>query len=334
MQVKAGKLWFRGRLDDVVKVRGVRVALEEVQERARAALGAEGSQVAAVAAAAAWSAGVDGGEPAGLVLYVTEGVARRWVGREAGLWAELRGALKGALLPCRVVVGAQGQGLPATATGKLDRRALSAGWGARSLWPEGQGVEGEREERIESLFGRLVGGGGRAVRGLSLLERGGDSLVAMRALEELRRLWGVRLGVEDMGLGVAALARRIEAQEVEGQRDEQQGPSKRQRGEEGAVLELEVAWRVCLDKCVDGRAVYVGAVGLIVVGSHAGAVVGLDPVAGRERWRTRVGGRVEGTAAVGSDGRSVLIGCFDGRWGGVGWGVAWRARVPSPPQLG
>ena len=107
-----GRLFFLGRLDNQVKVRGHRVELEEVEAHLRALSGVE------AVAVVAWP--VRDGSADGLVAFLA--------GDLDDQVAELRRALR-ARLPPQMVPSALHivDALPLTVNGKIDRQALLAG---------------------------------------------------------------------------------------------------------------------------------------------------------------------------------------------------------------
>ncbi|HEY6476910.1 MAG TPA: amino acid adenylation domain-containing protein [Polyangia bacterium] len=107
-----GRLFFLGRLDNQVKVRGHRVELEEVEAHLRAISGVE------AVAVVAWP--VRDGSADGLVAFL----AGELDDRVAGLRNALRARLPPHMVPAAIhIVDA----LPLTANGKVDRKALQAG---------------------------------------------------------------------------------------------------------------------------------------------------------------------------------------------------------------
>jgi non-ribosomal peptide synthetase component F len=107
-----GRLFYLGRLDNQVKVRGHRVELEEVEAHLRAVSGVE------AVAVVAWP--VHDGSADGLLAFVAGDLDDRV--------AELRTALRARLPPHMVPTALHiVDSLPLTANGKIDRRALQAG---------------------------------------------------------------------------------------------------------------------------------------------------------------------------------------------------------------
>jgi D-alanine--poly(phosphoribitol) ligase subunit 1 len=107
-----GRLYYLGRLDNQVKVRGHRVELEEVEAHLRAISGVE------AVAVVAWP--VRDGSADGLLAFLAGDLDDRV--------AELRAALRARLPPHMVPTALHiVDDLPLTANGKIDRRALQAG---------------------------------------------------------------------------------------------------------------------------------------------------------------------------------------------------------------
>lgn len=179
-RARDGVLHHRGRVDDELKVRGIRVDPTEVE-----------SHVAAHPAVAAVAVvGVTVGDHTTLVAYI---VANALDGREklAGEVTEfLRDRVPSHLVPNRVFVV---DDLVFTATGKLDRAASHA-----------HHMPGRREAAAnEPSVDRLVG----IFRGVlesdlvnadsDFFDAGGDSLLATRVLSALARETGVELSFDD-----------------------------------------------------------------------------------------------------------------------------------------
>lgn len=176
-----GTLEFLGRRDHQIKVRGHRIELGDVEaafvrhphiDRATAAgLGDAGHRELAVAVVGRGDAGID------------VDVVRRFV---AGL-------LPSPMVPERIVVLDR---LPLTDNGKVDRAAI-----ARRLAAERDGVRsdaadlgdqpaGPVEEALADIWRELIGA--VPTRSQSFFAAGGDSLLATRLVQDVRR----RLGVE------------------------------------------------------------------------------------------------------------------------------------------
>jgi amino acid adenylation domain-containing protein len=109
-QGERGEVYFEGRRDDVIKLRGYRVALREIE---RALEGCAGVRQAAVVVAGA-------AEAPTLVGYVAAEAAAEGAG---GLREQLSRLLPTYMLPERIEVRAE---LPLTSSGKIDRQALRA----------------------------------------------------------------------------------------------------------------------------------------------------------------------------------------------------------------
>ncbi|MEU6406697.1 amino acid adenylation domain-containing protein [Streptomyces sp. NPDC046985] len=190
-----GAVEFRGRRDDQVKVRGVRVELAEVESAVATAEG-----VADVRAAV-----VDDG----LVAYVTpaSGDTARAALSES-VRETCRARLPHAMVPSAVVVLDR---LPLTASGKLDRRALpkprgTAAPGARHSAP---GTPLERE--VAAVWADVLGVE-EPGRDDDFFHSGGHSLAALRLVALLDERLGARLHLSDLldSRTIRALAARIE----------------------------------------------------------------------------------------------------------------------------
>ncbi|WP_196467659.1 non-ribosomal peptide synthetase [Planomonospora sp. ID91781] len=216
-----GQLEYHGRLDDQVKVRGLRVELGEIERvalrapgvRAAAAFVTETGDAVGLAVVPSVAPGTPEDSPTGapdspatldaapaLALDATPAPAPEPRSApasppepdgEARLAAEVRArcaaGLPEAMVPAAVSVVAV---LPTLPTGKVDRTALAR------LSPRGpvagRPPEGERELLVCEVLGELLT---RPVEdaGADFFELGGHSLLAARAVSALRRRTGLRL---------------------------------------------------------------------------------------------------------------------------------------------
>jgi amino acid adenylation domain-containing protein len=158
-----GALELVGRLDDEVKIRGVRVLPEIVEEVLR---GEPGVRDVAV---------VPGGEPPLLVAYL--------VGAELPpdpvLRERVRAALPAAFVPAAFIRAAE---LPRLASGKLDRRALCAR--ARDAGATGAALASELEQQVARAWQVVLGISPRSADA-DFFALGGSSLVAVQLAEQL-----------------------------------------------------------------------------------------------------------------------------------------------------
>ncbi|OFU55021.1 non-ribosomal peptide synthetase [Corynebacterium sp. HMSC11E11] len=196
-----GMLRFLGRIGDQVKIRGNRVELLDID----AAL----CRVHGVAAGACRLFGVTGA-PARLVGYVV--AADGGKPDERAILAELDRALPAYMVP-RTIVAVDS--LPTTATGKLDRAALPEPPGAHAAGGDADEPRGAAELAVADAFARAIGKDVRPTAQSGLIELGGDSITAIRAISLLRRS-GWEAEVRDiLGGGtvrtVAAAARPVSA---------------------------------------------------------------------------------------------------------------------------
>ncbi|GJG89250.1 hypothetical protein tb265_44310 [Gemmatimonadetes bacterium T265] len=194
-----GALEYLGRLDDQVKLRGVRIELGEVE----AALVAH-TDVAAAAAAVRGEAGAD----QQLVGYYVVREGRTL--DAAALRAHLRERLPDAMVPGALVALAE---LPIGPTGKLARAALPAP--AAAVAESGRAyvpTVGNVEHDIVSVWEELLGASPIG-RHDDFFELGGHSLLAVRMLADVAERTGRRLPLAALfdGATVHQLGRRIEA---------------------------------------------------------------------------------------------------------------------------
>jgi amino acid adenylation domain-containing protein/non-ribosomal peptide synthase protein (TIGR01720 family) len=194
-----GRLYFVGRRDGQIKIRGQRVELGELESRLASLPGV-------ASAAAAVREGASGARQ--IVAYVV--VSATFA--EAEALAALRSVLPDVLIPARVI---RLDRLPLTPGGKLDRRALPV--------PEAEAITGrgertaprsEAERAVAQAWCRTL-----AVREAFLEDNffaaGGDSILSLRLVSLLAQA-GWRLGAGDVFIsptlaGLAALVRPLSA---------------------------------------------------------------------------------------------------------------------------
>jgi amino acid adenylation domain-containing protein len=173
-----GNLEFLGRVDEQVKIRGFRVELGEIE----AVLAGQ----AGVAQAAVVVREDQPGDRR-LVAYVVPAPGSPV--DPAGLRAAAARTLPGFMVPAVVVVV---DGLPLTANGKLDRRALPAPDYAAGV--SGRGPATPREAVLCELFAQVLGIDRVGVED-NFFDLGGHSLLATRLISRIRSVLGVELGV-------------------------------------------------------------------------------------------------------------------------------------------
>ena len=204
-----GLIGYHGRIDQQVKVRGFRIELGEIEAALR-----QHPEVREAVVVARQEAGGD----KRLVGYV--------VG-EAGATpkvVELREHVS-RLLPEHMVPAAwvMMEGLPLTAGGKLDRRALPEPEQVRpELGSEYREPEGEVEREVAGIWESLLGVE-RVGAEDNFFELGGHSLLATQAVSRVREVFGVEVPLRLMfeHRTVGAMARAVE---------------EALRGEEGATI--------------------------------------------------------------------------------------------------
>lgn len=175
----AGALEFLGRLDEQVKIRGLRVELGEIVSAVRAHPGVADAAVAVIdhphrgTVPVAWAVPVTGDEE-----------------REAAaVLADLRHSLPAHMIPESLRWVTE---IPVTANGKLDRAALPAP-DLETVGP-GRPPTGELETTLCALFSAILG---REVDDVdaSFFDLGGHSLLATRLASRIRAEIGVDLPV-------------------------------------------------------------------------------------------------------------------------------------------
>ncbi|MYX25428.1 AMP-binding protein [Streptomyces sp. SID8381] len=178
-----GQLELWGRLDDQLKIRGLRIEPAEVES---ALLAHPAVAHAAVVAAQA------GTRMAELVAYVVPGDAGQDALTPATVREFLRGRLPSALLPDRVQVLAA---LPTTADGRVDRGKLSGGDPTGTVSDTARGVSGSADPRERQLCQIVAEAIGVPQAGVddNFFDLGGDSLLAMVVIGRVRAVMGCEL---------------------------------------------------------------------------------------------------------------------------------------------
>jgi acyl-coenzyme A synthetase/AMP-(fatty) acid ligase/acyl carrier protein len=176
-----GRLEFQGRRDQQVKIRGHRIELGEIE----AALESHPAVRDAIVVVA-------GERARALVAFV---VSAGPEGSLAALAAFLAERLPAHMLPERIHAI---EGLPLTANGKVDRARL-AGWDAERSGSaaDDAAADGPVERTLAELWAELLGTPGVGRR-TSFFALGGDSLLATRLVEEVRRRFGVETSLREL----------------------------------------------------------------------------------------------------------------------------------------
>ncbi|MEO6236335.1 MAG: amino acid adenylation domain-containing protein [Vicinamibacterales bacterium] len=193
-----GILEIDGRLDDGVKVRGVRIDLGEV---ASVLAGHPG----VAAAAAAVHDGPDGA--AAVVGYVVAAAGPLTPGE---LRARVERVLPGAAVPSQIVFLDR---LPVTRHGKLDRHALVKPIAAAAPVATSEGPQSATERIVADIWSELLAAGPFG-RDDNFFDRGGHSLLAARLLARLRTTCGVELPLRSVfeSASIRGLAALIDSQ--------------------------------------------------------------------------------------------------------------------------
>ncbi|MDQ2877457.1 MAG: amino acid adenylation domain-containing protein [Pseudomonadota bacterium] len=194
-----GTILCLGRIDNDEKIRGYRVAVEEIE----GALAAH----ADVAAAAVRSWPDASGERALAAYVVACGDADP---ARSDLRAHLARTLPDYMIPSHIVLL---PALPMTPNGKVDRQALpkpdATGDGQIEI------PQGETEQVLAAIWGDLLGIA-QVGRADSFFDLGGHSLLVARLLVRIERQWGRRIGMAEFfrASQLRALAARIDGKAV------------------------------------------------------------------------------------------------------------------------
>lgn len=190
-RAESGELYFTGRADQQVKLRGFRVELGEVEAAAE-----ESGEVRLSAAVVTGSL-----EAARLVAFVVADPSAETAGRSDALAERLRQRLSrrlpAPLVPARIVVLPE---LPMTKNGKVDRHELARR--AAKLPPGGSTHEaGASKGPADDPVGALCDLAARLLEVPAVqphdnfFERGGHSVLAVKLAKCVRDDWGISLSV-------------------------------------------------------------------------------------------------------------------------------------------
>ncbi|AEF42858.1 non-ribosomal peptide synthase/polyketide synthase [Hoyosella subflava] len=179
-------LSYRGRADLQVKIRGLRIELEEVE----AILGGQPEIDRAVAVVPTTSG------PTRLVAYVNLVPERAAQFDERSVLSRLRAQLPSYMVPAQLVAV---DTFRLTTAGKIDRRALPAPPPLRRANDDVRGPRTERERLIVAAFADVLGVRSDDIDiNTSFFDLGGDSLSAVRAAAQISDALGESVNVRDV----------------------------------------------------------------------------------------------------------------------------------------
>lgn len=198
-----GRYRYLGRVDDQMKIHGVRLDPSEVEALLESCPG--------VAAAAAVKVVDQAGSARLLAFVVPHGALDA-----AGLRQWLRPRAPAMLVPADIVMVAA---LPRLVSGKVDRQALARGW--REARPEAPTVDHHGDDAALMLDCWRTALRNPALRDTDdFFEHGGDSLTLMQLVLAVERQFGVRLPAQQVQEATTAAAMLAA---LEGQRGDAQG---------------------------------------------------------------------------------------------------------------
>jgi amino acid adenylation domain-containing protein len=191
-----GNIEFLGRNDDQVKIRGFRIELEEIEARLAEQAGVREAVVLVREDAP--------GDKRLVGYYTSEDQASVSVEQ---LREQLSARLPGYMVPAAYV---RLESFPLSVNGKLNRRALPAPEADDYSRQEYEAPQGEIEALLAEIFTDLLTVG-RVGRHDSFFELGGNSMTAMRVINQLRQRMQLELPLRAVfeTRTVAALAKRL-----------------------------------------------------------------------------------------------------------------------------
>ncbi|MCP2166900.1 non-ribosomal peptide synthetase [Goodfellowiella coeruleoviolacea] len=204
-----GDLEFVGRVDNQVKIRGLRVEPSEIEHVIKQHPAVD--EVVVI--------GRHHGAEARLLAYLTT-VDGQWLDTEQ-LRGHLTGELPAYLVPAVFTVLPE---LPRTASGKLDRTRLPEP-GVRAAVRESVPPRNPTEETLAVIWRELLGLPEQAPVDVhdNFFAEGGTSLTITRLASRIRDAFGVSLQLQDLftKASIAQLAELVEAEEIAGVDDEE-----------------------------------------------------------------------------------------------------------------
>jgi amino acid adenylation domain-containing protein/non-ribosomal peptide synthase protein (TIGR01720 family) len=189
-----GTLWYLGRNDDQVQVRGFRIELQEIEQQLSAHGGVDRGAVIARTT------------DEGHVEVIAYAVVTSNTTADA-LREHLAGRLPAHMVPAHIVLL---DAVPLTSNGKIDRRALPAPAVVLSRDPGREMPRTRLEQALAATWSRVLGVAAIG-RDDNYFALGGDSMKVIRLLNTIAADLGVRLDVKDVFRHptVALLARAI-----------------------------------------------------------------------------------------------------------------------------
>ncbi len=168
-----GAIDYLGRLDQQVKIRGVRIELGEVEAALRQQPGIREAVVVARR---------DGQAGARLIAYVTADPDRPW--ETAALKSALARTLPEYLVPAIIIPLAQ---LPLSPNGKVDRRALPAPEWDTQRTQSYEAPATETEQQLAAIWAQVLGLP-QVGRHDNFFELGGDSILALQVIAQAKQI--------------------------------------------------------------------------------------------------------------------------------------------------
>ena len=282
-----GLLYYLGRTDQLVKINGARVSMEEAEYNIRKILKLDPSETALVFTGSK------------LALFIAS--------RDSSISSEalldtLRPQLPKQQLPSIVRLLSE---LPRTVSGKCDKQKLK-----QMIHESQHGREPITHNSVERLVLQVL-----SVESLNLQrtleENGGDSAALIQLRWKLKQALGLSLDLDALQrYTIHELCKTYEQQRTRDVNPLEPSPQsnyprvvkKRKR-----AGHPEIMWAVQLQRCVDAAPSYVASLGRIFVGSHGGDVVSVDCDTGQVIWKTILDSRVEAGVAYGESNGLVYV---------------------------
>lgn len=193
-----GNVEFLGRLDTQVKIRGIRIELEEIE-----GVMAKHPAVQQVAVTVRRTP-ADDPQLVGYIVASSEGINPRDLAAHGAEW------LPAYMIPAKFIVV---DSLPRTLHGKVDREALPDPQWDEGATPASAGVGSTTERAMIELVARVLGCDPSTLSGdANVFERGAHSLLAAQIVTQIAQVFGVQLPVVAVfeAPTVAELAARVD----------------------------------------------------------------------------------------------------------------------------
>ena len=278
-----GDIFFKGRLDDMIKIHGQRMSLTDIEQ--------EWSRVFASPSFAYFV-----NQRLYALIHANLQVDH--------LWQQARQKMSPRLFPLRMQTF--NSSIPQTAHGKIDKKKL------KLLLTLCQDEQEKTEEDLKCHWFRLTGQAPSS--GSNFIQDGGDSYTAV-LLAEIFRTSDIN---DEEGSFISTILSGTFQNVLQCVLKRQpchlettiHHPSFSATAKESPSIKnkeiLKQVWKTDLKKCIDASPIVIGTI--VVVGSHKGLIAAYDATSGCTLWEAYLDNRIEATAVASLDKESVFVG--------------------------